>query len=140
MLIVPRIRIFSIFVFLFSQEQGLVVLTNGDDNFHNSLEEDQENESSNVDYKKKLSNRILISAPAAELLLNLGEGSLGWLWSSQSTACLLLCNINTYHNGNLTLLHHCCCLSLVLDRIVKNFPKKKSCGKVSQLSSPGKEL
>ncbi|KAK7602190.1 hypothetical protein V9T40_009631 [Parthenolecanium corni] len=58
------------------EEQGLVVLTNGDDNFHNSLEEDQQNESNHVDYKKKLSNRILISAPSAELLLSLGEGSL----------------------------------------------------------------
>lgn len=58
------------------------MLTNGDDNFHNSLEEDQQNESNHVDYKKKLSNRILISAPSAELLLSLGEGSLGWFWTS----------------------------------------------------------
>lgn len=64
-------------VLLWSQEQGLVVLTNGDDDFQNSLGADQQSETNHVDYKKKLSNRIFISTPAAELLLNLGEGSLG---------------------------------------------------------------
>ncbi|XKL65522.1 hypothetical protein PGB90_008942 [Kerria lacca] len=59
------------------EEQGLVVITNGDHSFHNSLEDNPENENNHVDYKKKLSNRILISSQSAELLQNLGEGSLG---------------------------------------------------------------
>lgn len=57
------------------EEQGLVVITNGEDSFHN-LHEEEQNENNHIDYKKKLSNRILISSQSAELLQNLGEGSL----------------------------------------------------------------
>lgn len=53
------------------------MITNGEeDGLHNSHEGDL-NESNHIDYKKKLSNRILISSQSAELLQNLGEGSLG---------------------------------------------------------------
>lgn len=53
------------------------MITNGDENgIHSSLE-DEQNDSDHIEYKRKLSNRVLISSQSAELLQNLGEGSLG---------------------------------------------------------------
>ncbi|XP_065200201.1 leucine-rich repeat flightless-interacting protein 2 isoform X2 [Planococcus citri] len=58
------------------EEQGLVVIINGDENgIHSSLD-DEQNDSNHIDYKRKLSNRVLISSQSAELIQNLGEGSL----------------------------------------------------------------
>ena len=60
------------------QENGLLVITNEEENgIHNSHDEDPLNDTNHVDYKRKLSNRILISSQSAELLQTLGEGSLG---------------------------------------------------------------
>ena len=54
------------------------MITNEEENgLHNSHDEDPLNDTNHIDYKRKLSNRILISSQSAELLQTLGEGSLG---------------------------------------------------------------
>lgn len=54
------------------------MITNEEENgLDNSHDEDPLNDSNHIDFKRKLSNRILISSQSAELLQTLGEGSLG---------------------------------------------------------------
>lgn len=83
-------------IFLFVlQENGLLVITNEEENGLNNSHHDEDplNDTNHIDYKRKLSNRILISSQSAELLQTLGEGSLGsilFIWFFRSRTSLLI--------------------------------------------------